>query len=456
MKIVFTTHQFLPEFSAGTEVLTYETAKELNRRGHNVEVWTGYPASKELAIQKPVDSYEYDGIKVNRYNHNWEIPLTGQNIMEHEYNNRLCAKYFREYIASAKPDMVHFFHLSKLSASIVDVCLDSAIPMALTPTDFWITCPTSQLRLPDNSLCQGPQANAINCIRHMMNLSQKGLTLQIANKLPDWIYAVLLRLSKKRWWPERKLSPLAVAVSKRSAYLTSRINRLDRILVPTHFMEKILIQNGFNKNLMSFIPYGLNMKPFENLLPKKNATRLQIGFIGTLVEHKGAHVLLEAAKLLPNEPFDIKIYGKFEDIVAPAYTLELKKLAEADNRVRFCGTFPNDRIGEIFSELDVLVVPSIWYENTPLVIYSAHASGTPVIATNLGGMSEVVHHEKNGLLFEKGDAKGLASLIKKICDDGGFLRKLAENITPPKSIAGYVDELEEVYSDVLTQRRKQI
>lgn len=456
MEILLITHQFLPEFSAGTEVLTYETAKELIRRGHNVEVWAGYPAGKELAIQKPVDFYEYEGIKVNRYNHSWEIPLTGQNIMEYEYNNRLFVKYFRKYIANAKPDIVHFFHLSRFSASIIDVCLESAVPMVFTTTDFWIVCPVSQLRLPDNSLCHGPQAFAINCIRHMMNLSQKGVKLRIANKMPDLVFAALVRLAKNTWWPEKRFSPLAVSLSGRAAYLTSHINRLDRVLVPTRFMEKILAQNGFNKDIMTFIPYGLNLKPFENLPPKKTGARLRIGFIGTLAEHKGAHVLLEAIKLMPDESFDVKIYGKFEEIHAQAYTLRLKKLAEGDDRVQFCGTFPNDRIGEIFSGLDVLVVPSIWYENTPLVIYSAHASGTPVIATNLGGMSEVVHHEKNGLLFEKGDANGLASLIKKVCNDRGLLRKFAENITPPQSIAGYVDEVEKVYDDVLARWRKRI
>ena len=69
---------------------------------------------------------------------------------------------------------------------------------------------------------------------------------------------------------------------------------------------------------------------------------------------------------------------------------------------------PNESIGDVFSELDVLVVPSVWYENTPLAIYSAQEAGCPVIASNLGGMSEVIKHEKNGLLFEAGDFVGLA------------------------------------------------
>ncbi len=109
-------------------------------------------------------------------------------------------------------------------------------------------------------------------------------------------------------------------------------------------------------------------------------------------------------------------------------------------------------IGEVFSKLDVLVVPSIWYENTPLVIYSAHATGTPVIATNLGGMSEVVHHGVNGLLFEKGDSTGLKKLLEMIIEDRTLLDKLSKNIVPPPSISDYVDGIEKVYSEVLAER----
>jgi glycosyltransferase involved in cell wall biosynthesis len=135
----------------------------------------------------------------------------------------------------------------------------------------------------------------------------------------------------------------------------------------------------------------------------------------------------------------LKIYGKMEEF--PEYVRELKVIAADDTRIQFCGTFPNEKIGEIFAELDVVVVPSTWYENTPLVIYSAQAAGCPVIASNLGGMSEVIHHDENGLLFEPGDVSGLAELLESIVLDRELVGRLSRNAMMPKSIPEYVDEL---------------
>ena len=121
--------------------------------------------------------------------------------------------------------------------------------------------------------------------------------------------------------------------------------------------------------------------------------------------------------------------------------------------IRFCGVFPNEQIGKIFAKLDVLVVPSIWYENTPLVIYSAQEAGCPVIASNLGGMAEVVEHEKNGLLFEVGNVTSLAATIERLSGDRRLLRQLAANAVEPKSISDYVNELVTIYSNVLLEQQ---
>ena len=155
---------------------------------------------------------------------------------------------------------------------------------------------------------------------------------------------------------------------------------------------------------------------------------------------------------MPDLPeIEVKVYG--DPNIDPKYIKRLRKLAENDERISFCGTFPNESIGEVFSELDVLVVPSVWYENTPLVIYSAQEAGCPVIASNLGGMSEVIKHEKNGLLFEAGDVAGLASSIERVAIDRKLLKQLADNAINPKTISEYVSELLDIYEEVLLERR---
>jgi glycosyltransferase involved in cell wall biosynthesis len=451
--IILTVHRFLPDSSAGTEVLTYQTAKELQKRGYDVEIITGYQADFATAKQRPFDTYEYDGLPVLRYHHNIRVISPNKNMVEFSYNNLLFAERFREVVKESKPDLVHFHHLMKITTSAIDICLNQNIPTVFTPTDFWIVCPTFQLLLPDRQICLGPDSCGVNCIRHFVSDTQPELVNAAVKVIPDRIITTISHLSAKQWWPEKKFSPSLHYLAERKDLVMRRINKLDKVLVPARFMENIFVQYGLNKDITRFIPFGLNLKPFQDMPPKRQTERLTFGFIGTLSEIKGAHILLEAIKRIPHEfEFQVKIYGRLEEEQHPAYTAKLKRLAEGDNRIEFCGTFPNEKIGEIFSGLDALVVPSIWYENTPLVIFSAHAAKVPVIGTNLGGISEVVHHEKNGLLFEKGNTAGLSELMKMIIKDRSLLDRLAKNIEPPLSISAYVDRLEEVYKEIQSKK----
>jgi glycosyltransferase involved in cell wall biosynthesis len=127
-------------------------------------------------------------------------------------------------------------------------------------------------------------------------------------------------------------------------------------------------------------------------------------------------------------------------------------MAAGDPRISFKGTFPNDQIGNIFNTLDCLVVPSLWYENTPLVIYSSMASGCPVVATNLGGMSEAVTHNVNGLLFEKGNVHQLQQHLKRMALDRPLVASLAAKTKIPKSIPQYADDLERIYAEIHATR----
>jgi len=450
VKIVLTSHQFLPTFYAGTEILTYETAKELKRRGHHVEIWTGFPADRVTATDRPITSYEYDGLPVHVYNHNSQIPAFRERTIRYEYDNPLFAEHFRKYIRQEKPDVAHFFHLSRLSSSPVEVCLENNVQTVFTPTDFWIICIRAQLRLADNRLCQGPDPFGMNCIYHVL-LQSNGIRRH-AMRVPSRLLKFLIWGARHTWWPEKRYSAALRDLADRKVILGRRMNALNRVIAPTRLMKDTLIANGMMPDRVRHVPYGLNLKPFDKNPPKKRGPRTRVGFIGTLSEPKGAHVLIEAVKRLPIDlPISVKVFGKLDEF--PEYVARLRDTNDNDRRVEFCGHFKKDEIGRVFSMLDVLVVPSIWYENTPLVIYSAHASGTPVIASNLGGISEVVHHEKNGLLFEKGDCIGLSVLLERVVQDGSLLQRLAGNITQPKSIQEYVDELEGVYSEVVTERK---
>ncbi|MBX9686174.1 MAG: glycosyltransferase, partial [Candidatus Obscuribacterales bacterium] len=99
------------------------------------------------------------------------------------------------------------------------------------------------------------------------------------------------------------------------------------------------------------------------------------------------------------------------------------------------------------------VVPSRWYENTPLVIQSALASKTPLIVTNLGGMAELVRHGFNGLLFELNNVKSLTEQLTRLLDEPELLAQMRENIPPERSIPQMVDDIESVYLEALSEAK---
>jgi glycosyltransferase involved in cell wall biosynthesis len=100
------------------------------------------------------------------------------------------------------------------------------------------------------------------------------------------------------------------------------------------------------------------------------------------------------------------------------------------------------------STLDVLVVPSRWYENAPGVIFEAFAAKMPVVATNLKGMSEFVKHGENGLLFELENPQDLSRQLRRLSQESGLVKRLRAGITPVKTVAEYADEMEELYASL--------
>ena len=466
MKILLTVHQFVPEWSAGTEVLTFSTAKELIRRGHDVTVLTGFPVGENPPDDQRIDYYEIEGVPVYRYSHAM-VPTKEQPVITRlEYKNHLAERLFDDLLKQLKPDVVHFFHFARLGSGIIDVALRHGVLAYYTSTDFWTICPTSQMLLPDFSMCTGPSCLAGNCIKHIFmsanhdtDRGNQSLLAKVPPMFADMI-PVIVKIKHiihhlVHGWISFILStepkPLdleILALAKRHKVNVAAVNQLKRIFVPTQLVSSMLVANGVNKDVLRFTPYGIDVTGYDDV-PLRTGTAKTIGFIGTLSEAKGCRVLVEAFKQLNHPDLRLKIYGNLEHY--PNYTADLIALADNHPAIEFCGTFPNHEIVNVLSELDVLIVPSIWYENTPLVVYSALAAHCPVVASNLGGLSEAVRHQENGLLFTAGNSNELAETLRLLASTPDLLPRLSANCKPPKSTAQYVDELEAVYQQDLTQ-----
>ncbi|MDE1997564.1 MAG: glycosyltransferase [Burkholderiales bacterium] len=436
-----TTHQFFPDYCSGTEQLTLSVARELLRRGHEVAVYTGYPSTTHLSEGERFDSYQFNGIPVHRFHHTYQLMDGQRSKIALSFDNKLAKDRFRVIMEEFRPDIVHFFHLNRLGSGLIDAAVDMRSPAFYTPTDFWAICHTAQLHLPSGAFCPGPTLHAGNCAKHLAESHAYSPFRFVAKVTPIIAFEQVTRMaSRVEMLGFSGLSEFG-AIERRLRINRDRMNRLSGIVSPNAFMTETLMRYGIRKELLHELAYGID-DPFEDASPacQESSQRLRIGFIGTLAQHKGCHVLIDAFKLaFQQDQAVLKIYGREGDF--PVYCDRLRLLVGGRTDIEFCGTFQNSEIGNIFNCLDVLVVPSVWFENTPLVIYSAMAAKCPVIASDIPGITACIRHDSTGLVFKSGDHKSLAAQLIRFLNDGELRLRLINNSRKPSSVSDYVDGL---------------
>ena len=458
MKIILTVHQFLPEHTTGTELITYYLACEMRKRGHEVLIVTGSvkPGDGGLCV----DTYSYDDFTIHCVRHvrDWR---TGAGACEGggghprggfrlEYDDAAVGGWFRDFLRNEKPDLVHCIHLSRLSAAVIDACAACATPCFFTATDFWAVCPYILLRLPDGSLCAGPQAGAANCVRHVQAEMDAGRICASLFTPPPGPPGNARQCGQQ---PEASEGLALPELRARAAFLRQRFGKIARVLVPSQMMRATLIANGFDAAAIRYVPYGIPVEQIERGADKGRPGPLRVGYMGQIAEHKGCHVLAQAANLLPDVPLRVRFHGDFGQ--NPEYAARLRGLFQGgeavggDRRMEAAGAFAHRDVSAVLGEMDVLVCPSLWYENTPLVIYEALAAGVPVVATDLPGMAEAIKPEVNGLLFPMGDAAALAAVLRRLAGDRALVARLSAHTQPPLSAAQHAARVEEIYREAL-------
>jgi glycosyltransferase involved in cell wall biosynthesis len=433
MKVVIAVHHFPPRYTSGAELRAYRLAAWLRKHGHDVYVVYVEAIDAGSAHGLTFEDGPYDGLPVRRLSFNLAAAPDPFRWM---YDNPWIGDHLRAYLAELKPDLVHMISGYLMSASPLHVASDLGIPTVVTLTDFWFLCPRITLLRSDGRLCV-PPFDVVTCARCLGEEQRR-------YRIPGRIASVLMDVF---WHVQRDRTGRILA---RAAFLRETLDRVDAIISPSQFLRRMFIEAGIAPERIVFSRQG---RDFPGLTPevleKTPATRLRIGYLGQIALHKGVHILLEAVHQLPNAALEVKVYG--DGVPFPAYTERLRRMACQDPRVSLAGMYERTEVGQVLQGLDVVVVPSVWYENSPNVILEAFAHHTPVIVSDLGGMAELVEDGVNGLRFTAGDAASLAARLKRLIDDPGLLAQLREGIGPVKSIAEEMAELLKVYDAVVRQ-----
>jgi glycosyltransferase involved in cell wall biosynthesis len=447
VRIVFALHQFFPEHYAGVEIVTLGLAQELRARGHETYVLAPKRSIPGNDIEPgEIEDYEFEGVPVRRVGRPREGLSRPYRL---DYENETMARRVREYMREVRPDIVHAEHFQGLSACVIPVFKEHGVPLVYTATDFWTFCPVVDLYRHDGVLCEGPElAHCTRCIASRYPGTRMKATVDV---MPDAALQAAGRLSETSLSDFSRSLRQVRALKERPGYIREKMEQVDYIIVYTELMRDLLLANGIGKGKLEVSHYGIDTSNISKVPRNRNLPPpLRVGFIGTLAPHKGCDTLIRAFKTLPRElEATLTIYGNLERF--KSFVNRLRGLAKSDERIDFAGPFQRERIGQVLAELDVLVVPSRWYENQPGVILEAFAAGMPVVATDLGGMSEFVKHEENGLLFEPENAEDLARQLRRVGEEPGLLERLRAGIGPVKTVKENVDELEDLYGTLLAR-----
>lgn len=440
MRIALITHFFPPGHIGGTEVLTTNLATSLQNAGHTVQVicaedWT----TARSHVIHPVDDI-YQGVPVRRLRFNW---MKAPDVFGYLYNNPEVERYLATFLERFKPDVVHVTSCYSLSASVISAAHRLGLPIILTATDFWFLCARNTLLQPDGSLCDGP-TDSWKCNRCMA--SDTKIYRWSGKLLPEVATAALIRQVSRHAWltSQRGLRGMIGDWEARTQFLLQSLAKVDHIITASSFLRELFITYGVAPEKIEVSAYGLDTTWARGYETKTPSDQLRIGFIGQIIPSKGPDILLRAVKNLPDHlPVRVVIYGNLDK--EPEYGNTLRKLADNDPRIRFAGTFDNSRMGDVLTEIDALVVPSIWYD-FPLVVSSALATKTPVVATDLPGMNELITHEQNGLLFSRNNWRELAAQITRLIVEPELLPRLRLGIDPVKTVDEMCEEYEGRYT----------
>ncbi|MCD4792407.1 MAG: glycosyltransferase [Bacteroidales bacterium] len=388
MHILKIIHGYPPNYNAGSEVYSQSIVNELAK------------TNKVTVFTREENDYEPD-FKFRKETKD-KIDFVYVNMARGKdgYNHKIVNKYFAELITETNPDVVHIGHLNHLSTGIVDVLASAKISMVYTLHDYWLMCPRGQFL----------QRNFDG--ENLYRLCDK----QENNKCADSCY--------KMYFSDKQGEDYYTNwVNQRMKTAKSLTEKIKLFIAPSKYLMNRFI-NDFQlpKEKIIYLDYGFPTHYLQPVEPKTNGI-FTFGYIGTHIPAKGLNILINAFKKIERLA-KLKIFGRQNG----QNTRALKKMTEnRRNSIEFCGEYINQNLATtVFNKVNAIVVPSIWGENSPLVIHETQACKIPVITANFGGMKEYVKHNVNGLLFEHRNVESLYEQMKFAVDNPKNMKQLGQ------------------------------
>ncbi len=392
-RILFVSHDFPPYRMAGAQLYAMNLAKKLNEIG-DVEVDMLYPVWRnEGKLDYTIRERMHEGLRV------FELlkPIVQEPLKI--YDERVVPAV-QNLLKNNGYHAMHVHGLGQITLAPVFVAKELGIPIYATLHDYWLLCDHWHMIREDQRQCMGPES-AAKCAR-----------CYIEDYLTDVTPGIEKDVIQYQQFRREMMKKLFASY--------------DRVFAPSRYLAERFAEFGFSG--IEVAPLGFEYGEIETGRP--NDGLFHFGYTGQLIPRKGVNFLIDAFMKLPHKHARLDIYGPLEK----DYAKELQAVASNDTRVRFHGRYNPEHLDAIMRTFDMAMVPSLM-ENYPLVVQEAFLRKTPVIATSVGGIPEVVVDDRNGYMVAAESSDSILAAMRRAIEDPACVERFTSNIEPVRRLS---------------------
>ncbi len=374
MKVLFVS-KFLYR-KGGSETYLFDLADALAQRGHSVSFFSmrderNIPCDQERFF---VSNRDYVG--------KTSLAQQVRQATSLVYSREAKAK-FQQALEEIRPDVIHLNLVHRqITFSILDAkyLKTHPVPIVYTAHDYVPVCPNCTFLDGTGAICEECLAGSFSpcvrkrCVKH--SLAKSALAASEARFL--------------RW---------------HGSY-----EKIDRYIAPSEFMKRKLVEGGFPERKITVMRNFLTAKAFEDLQRSHERERAFL-YCGRISPEKGLANLLEAfaeACRKGLQGWRLILAGDGPD---RAELEERSRTLGIEGKVAWLGHIAHDELCELIASVRYSVVPSVWYENAPYAVLESFAAGTPVLGSDIGGVSELIRAAATGITFNPKDRHDIASAL---------------------------------------------
>jgi glycosyltransferase involved in cell wall biosynthesis len=406
MRIVQAVGWYFPEALGGTEVYVHALARQLRAAGHDILVAAPEAGS---TVER---EYEHDGLRVYRY----PIPAEPNRAEVQELVPVRGAERFHAWLRRVRPELVHV-HTFVTGLGLHEVTAAAAAGARVVVTthagSLGYLCQRGTMMRCGRELCDGVAAPAkcASCVLEARGVPS--VVARAAARVPPLVGS-LFRSIPGRAFTAASMTDLIARNADKQRELLERVRAF---VVLTDWAAQAAIANGAPRNKIVVNRLGVAGSPAPKPGPAIRPTvrPVRIGYVGRYDPIKG---VLDCARALAALPPDVAVEAELRGPMRSAADREIadraRSLLGGDPRFEVGAEVAPERLSALLAGFDVVCCASVCLEGGPTVALEAHAVGTPVVGTRIGGLAEIVRPDINGALVEPGDWRALSALFARI------------------------------------------